>query len=139
MRISEDAILAAAFRFESHRGLPLGPKENATIQKHGFQDLDPELLARELKHLITAEHKSDSRDRQQAYWALGKKRDPALLSFFRKQLRIELRRDMAATYQIMIALEDLDEPVFAPYHSGRALDDYELNRQDAERYLELVA
>jgi hypothetical protein len=73
-------------------------RRTAAIQEHGFHDLDPELLAQELKRLITAEHKSDSRDRQQAYWALGKKRDPALLPFFRKQLRLELRRDMAAAH-----------------------------------------
>jgi hypothetical protein len=36
----------------------------------------------------------------------------------------------------MIALEDLDEPVLAPHRGSRAFDDYELNRQDAERYLE---
>jgi hypothetical protein len=135
MRFPEDAIPAAAFLFESHRGLSLGPHEVAAIQQSGLEATDPETLAHELKRMIAAENKADSRDRQQAYWALGKKRDPSLIPFFRDRLSLELRRDMIAVYQIMIALEDLDEPIFTQERSGRAMDDYELNRRDAERYL----
>lgn len=138
MRFPGDAIPAAAFLFESHRGLELGPFEIATLQKHGLETMDPEILARELKHLIADAQQGDRGDRQQAYWALGKKRDPGLLPFFRAQLRHELKRDMLAVYQIMIALEDMDEPAFAPERNDRGIHDYEANRRDAERYLERV-
>lgn len=138
MRIPENAIPAAAFLFESLRGVPLGPYELGEIEACGFYGIDPELVARELRYLITAEYKGDSRDRQQAYWALGKKLDHDLIPFFRDQLRLEVRRDMIAAYQIMIALQDIDEATFDPSRSGYSLDEYELNRQDAERYLETV-
>lgn len=135
MRFPEDAIPAAAFFFELARGAPHGPYEVSEILKHGLEGIDPELLERELRYLITAEHKSDSRDRQQAYWALGKKRDSRLIPFFRDQLRLELRRDMIAAYLIMVALQDIDEPTFGADPGGYSFDDYELNRRDAENYL----
>jgi len=139
MRFPKDAITAAAFSFELARGVPHGPYEVSEIQTHGLDGIDPELLARELRYLIIAEHKSDSGDRQQAYWALGKKRDSILIPFFRDQLRLELTRDMIAVYQIMIALQDMDEPTFGSDRSGYSIDDYELNRRDAESYLEGVS
>lgn len=139
MCFPDDAILATAFFFELARGVPLGQYEVSEIQKHGLNSIDPELLARKLRHLITTEHKGDSKDRQQAYWALGKKRDSGLISFFRDQLRLELGRDMIATYQIMIALQDIGEPTFGSDRSGYSFDDYELNRRDAESYLEGVS
>ena len=139
MRFPEDAIPAAAFLFELARGVPLGPHEISEIQRHGLDGVDPELVERELRYLITAEHKSDSRDRQQSYWALGKKQDSGLVPFFRDQLRLELRRDMIAAYQIMIALQDVGEPAFGSDRSGYSFDDYELNRRDAENYLEGIS
>jgi hypothetical protein len=139
MRFPEDAIPAAVFFFEMARGVPHGPFEVTEVQKHGLDGIDPEMLSRELRHLITAEHKSDSMDRQQAYWALGKKRDTGLIPFFRAQLRLELRRDMIAAYQIMIALQDVGEPTFGSDRSGYSFDDYELNRRDAETYLDGIS
>lgn len=138
MRIPESSITAAAFLFESLRGATLRSHELGEIRKAGLDDVDPELLARELKSLIASEHKGDSRDRQQAYWALGKKLDHVLIPFYQAQLRLELRRDMFAVYQIMIALQDLDESIFDPHRSGYSCHDYELNRLDAERYLNAV-
>lgn len=136
MSFPEDAIPAAAFLFEQTRGVLQGPFEAGEIQRHGLVGIDPELLTRELRYLIAAEHKSDGEGRQQAYWALGKKRDGRLIPFFRDQLRLELRRDMIAVFQIMIALQDIDEPMFTSDRSGYSADDFELNRQDAESYLE---
>ena len=136
MRCPGDAILAVGFFFELAGGVPHEPYEMSEIQKHGLDGLDPERIARELRDLITAEHKNDNRDRQQAYWALGKKRDRGLIPFFCDQLRLELRRDMIAAYQIMIALQDIGEPIFGSDRSGYSFDDHELNRRDAESYLE---
>lgn len=113
-----------------------GPFEAGEIKRHGLDGIDPELLTRELRYWIAAQHRSDSRSRQQAYWALGKKRDGRLIPFFRDQLRLELRRDMIAVFQIMIALQDIDEPMFPSDRSGYSSDDYEMNRRDAESYLE---
>jgi len=136
MRIPESAIPVAAFIFESLKGVSLGTYELGEIDASGIGDVDPELLARELRYLITKEHKGDSRDRQQAYWALGKKQDPDLIPFFREQLRLEVRRDMIAAYQIMIALQDIGETTFHTDRSSYSYDEYELNRLDAQRYID---
>jgi len=61
--------------------------------------------------------------------------DRELLPFFREQLGIEMQRDLEATYQIMIALDNLDEPIFSAERNGSySILDHELNRQDAEFY-----
>lgn len=136
MRLPESAIPAIAFRFEELRGQQLGAHEAAEITQHGLQDIDSELLSRELRHLIDSESKSDMRDRGQAYWALGKKQDHALLPYFRSKLELELRRDMFAVHQILIALDDLGEHPFGSDRNCYGCNDYELNRRDAETYLQ---
>lgn len=138
MRLPESAIPAIAFRFEGLHGRQISPHELAEIREHDIEDVDPELLARELRHLIDSESKADGRDRGQAYWALGKKLDRALLPFFREKLRLELSRDMFAAYQILIALDDLGEQPFGSDRSGYSIHDYDLNRRDAEAYLRRV-
>ena len=70
-----------------------------------------------------------------AYWVLGTKRDEKLVPFFLQQLRIELTRDMNCAYQIMIALEDVDEEVFSDERSSYSFDEDDLNRRDAVAYL----
>ena len=138
MRLPDSAIPAIAFRFEALHGRHHGPDELAEINQHGLGEIDPEFLARELCHLIHSESKADSRDRQQAYWALGKKLDAELLPFFREQLRLELRRDMFSVHQILIALDDLGEHPYGSDRTGYGSNDYELNRRDAEAYLQRV-
>jgi hypothetical protein len=60
MSFPEDAIPAAAFLFEQARGVVHRPFEAGEIQRHGLDGIDPELLTRELRYLIAAEHRSDS-------------------------------------------------------------------------------
>lgn len=136
MRIPEDAIPAAAFVFERELGRELSEFETSEIARHGLDGISPDLLARELCSLIQMESKGDCRDRQQSYWALGKRHDRALLPFFREQLGLELQRDLFAVYQILIALDNLSEPCFsADRQEQYSADDYDLNRRDAEAYL----
>jgi hypothetical protein len=138
VRLPESAIPAVAFRFEGLHGRQVGPHELAQIREHNIEDVDPEMLAGELRFLIDSESKADGRDRAQAYWALGKKLDPALLPFFREKLRLELCRDMFAVYQILIALDDLGEQPFGSDRNGYSCHDYDLNRRDSEAYLDRV-
>ncbi len=39
----------------------------------------------------------------------------------------------------MIALQDVGEPAFGSDRSGYSFDDYELNRRDAQNYLEGIS
>src|SRR5258708_7500464 len=118
MRFPQEAIAAAAFAFEAARGNELGEFEETKIAKYGLTNVDPDVIARELIPSVRDESKSDSAYRQQAYWALGKKFDASLLPFFTEALRLEVERDLDATYQIMIALDNLGEPVFSAARPG---------------------
>jgi hypothetical protein len=48
------------------------------------------------------------------------------------------RRDMIAVFQIMIALKDINEPMFPSDRIAYSSDDFEMNRRDAESYLDGV-
>lgn len=137
MRFSEDAIPAAAFVFKRANGNELGPHEIGEIEKHGFETIEPELLVKGLRTELERESNvPDSRYRNSCYWALGMRFDTDLLPFFQDSLKKELKRDMESTYQIMIALENLDEEIFS--RESVSITDYDKNRMDAERYLNKV-
>jgi hypothetical protein len=73
--------------------------------------------------------------RGSAYWALGKRYCREDKKRFVAALQREIPRSSSVTYQIMIALENLDEPVFAPGRSGASILEAEQNISDAKRYL----
>lgn len=133
--MTSNQVLATAFVFERCRGLPLGSYELNEIQEQGLDDVDPELLMRNLTTLVMTFDEGENQERSQVYWVLGKKRDRALIPFFRQQLGAELSRDMNAVYQIMIALQDLDAPGLEVSCGGYSSQDEEWNREVAARYL----
>ncbi|MEO5711994.1 MAG: hypothetical protein ABIT37_00760 [Luteolibacter sp.] len=136
MRIHHDTIYAAVLIFELANDRVLSEAELEEIERHEFTGIAPSLLQKELIHLICSEDKTDADDRRSAYWALGKRFDASLIPFFRDQLRIEQQRDVDAVYQILIALDNLNEPVFGGDRGGSySLLDKELNWIDAGRYL----
>ena len=137
MRIPEEAIVAAADRFAREKGHPVDEFEASEIQRFGLDDCDLEQLATFLKQMIVEDDWSEEGFRASAYWALGKKYDAELLAFFRKQLAIEVQRDLGSTFQILIALDNLDEAVFSKSRNGQfSVLDEELNKLDAKAYLE---
>lgn len=136
MIFPENALAAAAFLFEGLNGHSLGSFEKSEIDKCDLAATDPEKISGAIRMAIEQDHKSSSTYRQTAYWALGKLHDPGLLPFFEKQLHLELQRDLLAVYQIMIALDNLDEPVFSDERPGSTAHEYDRNREDARRWLE---
>ena len=50
-------------------------------------------------------------------------------------LQHEIDRDLPVAFQVMIALENLGEQVFADDRSSRSILELELNKRDALRYL----
>lgn len=135
MRFPDNAIAAVAFLFESKNGRKLSDFELSEIRRHELEDSDPNKLAAILKECAQNERSSDATYRQQIYWALSKKFDHKLIPFFRKRLSLELQRDMEAAYQIMIALDNLDEQVFSINRQDYVITEYKQNRLDAELYL----
>ncbi|MBI5381573.1 MAG: hypothetical protein HZA31_06710 [Opitutae bacterium] len=73
--------------------------------------------------------------RGSAFWALGKRCQKEDKKRFVAALQHEVSRSSSVSYQIMIALDNLDEPVFAIGRSGASLLEAEQNLADAERYL----
>ena len=90
----------------------------------------------ELILAIDQDKLEDSEAYRLAYWALSKRFDPNLVTPFRRWLKRELEgADGQAIFQLMIGLDNLDEPVFDPSRSGYASFEEELNRRDASHYL----
>ena len=135
MPIVPDELLAVAALFRQACGNDLQPHDLNAIGWSRLRDISPDLLAQDLIELITSDNGGRTWDRGMAYWVLGTKRDEKLVPFFLQQLRIELTRDMNCAYQIMIALEDVDEEVFSDERSSYSFDEDDLNRRDAVAYL----
>ena len=134
-RDPHDAILACVFVFEEAAGKHLSASEIAAIRSQCLEESDPEVLAGELRAMVRSDVGTPPALRAMAYWALGKKRDHSLMSFFRERLIAEMARDMSAAYQLLIALEDLGENVIAKDRSGRPMTETALNSRDALAYL----
>jgi hypothetical protein len=136
MRIPPDAIPLIASVFDALHGRSLDDWEIEAIGHYRIDQNDPQLLKNLLIELISADDGVDDNTRSSAYWALGKSFDMDLRTFFCQQLRIEVERDIDATYQIMIALDNLSEPVFGAYRRGSYSSlDHDKNRTDAVAYL----
>lgn len=134
MDINHDFLMAAGLRFERERGVPHAPFEKAEVDEAGLANTDPDELARTIWEWLDGVG-ADSEWRNCAYWALGKRYDPRDRAPLVAALRRELLRDVDAAYQVMIALDNIGEPVFAPERMGRSALDRAENRADAERYL----
>ena len=117
--IDDQFLSAAAQRFEQERGVrPSAANEDIASKIWSALDADlPEGL------------------RSAAYWALGKRCRKDYKQRFVAALQSEICRSSSVSYQIMIALEDLDEHVFSPERSGASILEAKQNIADAERYL----
>lgn len=137
MHFDADRILAVASLFERERGLSVARADSGG---EAFEDMSvhsPDALQQELIRSIE-DGSIASEDLSGAYWALGKRRQASLIGWFRTALRREVDRDPFAAYQIMIALNDLEEPIFAlTQRSHFSALDSEENLRDAHHYLRL--
>lgn len=135
MEFDEANLAAAAFLFERGRGVPLEKSQLDEIERAGLAEIDPSILADQIAtHLRTSPNVAPN-DRASAYWALGKKHDRHLIPFFREALTKEVNCDICVAYQIMIALDNLGEPVFEPSRTSRSFDEDVLNKRDAMKYI----
>jgi len=130
-----EALAAAASRMEQASGNRLQLDAVDEVLKYKLNRVEAEEIVTALTRSVES-GTMDADYRSSAYWALGKKSDDELLDFFRVRLRAELDADeMGACYQLMIALDNLDEEIFAPGRNGGSINEYDLNRHDAEAYL----
>ena len=133
MKIAENAICAIAYAFERANGNLLGEYEDSEIRFYGLDGIELDVLAGALRAGIL---EADADYRARAYWALGKRFDRELISFFRERLAAEMREEPSIAYQLMIALDNLEELVFSEARNDSySLLDGDLNLLDAEAYL----
>ncbi len=138
MEIAKEQFDALAYIFEKSNGNELGQYENRIIAESGLKELPiPELVTAVFQNLRT-DRAEDDTYRTSAYWALSKRFDKKLIPFFQTCLRKELSvAGVPAVFQLLIALDNLTEPVFgADRHGSYGGHDVVLNVRDAETYLD---
>lgn len=135
MELSEDLIDDCRLLFEAANGFPHDFGEQARLAELKLRGADADALAGFLVNRIQNPEEADARRRASVFWALGKRYDRALLPFFRKSLKVEVAADSESVYQILIALDNLDERVFGADRDGGSCLEKDLNRRDAMAYL----
>ena len=126
---------AVAYRFEMAGGRSLDQSESDCVMASGFQSVELLILADRICGWLDSSPDLTSDFRSPAFWALGKSYDSRLVDFFRRHLAREIERDMTVAYQIMIALDNLDEPVWPPDKQSFSVFESDENHEAAVRYL----
>ena len=140
--MTEQELWAAAALFERANGSPLTDEQRQMIDACGFAGRDPQELCHAIAIWLATVPISDRALLTAAYWALGRRHDPALIPVLQDGLRLFAERDIRVAYQIMIGLANLREPVFGTERTsngGVAADEDALNLRDALAYLEHCA
>jgi len=136
MFLNNDQVLEAAFIFERHNGVRHGDYENDLIAFSKLKDYQPAKLEQLLIKGVDAGVYTNDEERVGVYWALSKSNNRQLIPVFRRWLRSEVAANCdTVLFQLLVALDRLDEPVFPRTRSSRAADDNALNLRDARAYL----
>lgn len=138
MKLTNDQFEASAYIFEKANGNKKSEYEEKAIAESGLTDLNPIELEIKIVNGLNDGLYSDSKERISAYWSLSKIHKTELIPDFKKWLKLELEQNDAYTvYQLMIALGNLEEPVFNIELDGSsAFNETEFNLRDARKYLE---
>ncbi|SDI65493.1 hypothetical protein [Winogradskyella thalassocola] len=136
MKLTNDQFEASAYIFEKANGNKKTEYEEELIAESGLAELKPNELKIQIINGLNSGLYSDSNERISAYWTLSKIHDTNLIHDFRKWLKTEFEnQEPLAVYQLMIALGNLEEPIFNKNRTGSAFNETELNLRDAENYL----
>ena len=137
MKLTNDQFEASAYIFEKANGNKKSEYEEKVIAESGLNNLKPIELETQIVNGIDSGLYSDSKERISAYWSLSKIHKTELIPNFKKWLKTELENENADTvYQLMIALGNLEEPIFNIDRNGStAFNETELNLRDAKNYL----
>tara|TARA_R110002111_G_scaffold262258_1_gene337575 strand:+ start:543 stop:965 length:423 start_codon:yes stop_codon:yes gene_type:complete len=137
MKLTNDQFEAVAYIFERANGNKKSEYEEKVIAESGLNNLKPFELETQIINGINNGLYSDSKERISAYWTLSKIHKTELIPNFKKWLKIELEhKNVDTIYQLMIALSNLEEPIFNIDRNGSsAFNETELNLRDAENYL----
>ena len=133
---NEHQLEACAYIFEIANGNTFEDFRIEVIATSQLPATNPDDLAEQIINGIESGSYITESSRGSAYWALSKRFDAELIPLFRKWLRNELKlENEGGLFQLMIALNNLDEPVFHKERSGFSSFEIELNYRDARYYL----
>lgn len=139
MKFTEDQFEAIAYIFERKNSYPgfHSSYEKEIISDFELKDLPPNKLEQILVDGIEQKIYSNEKERIDSYWALSKSGNKNLINYFRKWLNEEVSaKNYKAIFQILIALDKLEESVFEKNRTSRSYDETNLNLKDAKNYLE---
>lgn len=138
MKLSKKQLEACAYIFEKEHGTILDAYQNNVVASASLVDFDSSALETLIVNTLN-ESVYDMESRGSAYFALSKRFNHLLIPSFRKWLQDEIQQDnKEVIFQLMIALDNLEEPVFHPDRSGYASFELELNIRDAKTYLNSI-
>lgn len=134
MKPSDENLLDIALIFERANGNALDDNDSLSVEKSGLTEYSPEELE---SMLIASLGDAEPEYRSTSYWALGKRYNIELVPLFNKWLESEVqRKEHDSIYQILIALDNLEIPVFGEDREGSYSSmDIELNLRDARVHL----
>lgn len=137
IELTKEQLPTITLIFEKALGNELCDSDERKIVGVGLSDYPAEELAKSIIYKLNSENEN-SEFRSTAYWVLSKRFDKNLLPLFKKWLKIEINAvNSHAVYQLLIALDNLKEPVFGNDRNGRySFDETDLNLRDAQNYLQ---
>ncbi|WP_298513314.1 hypothetical protein [uncultured Kordia sp.] len=136
MIFTSDQFVEIAFLFEKENGNTLGEYENNVIDASTLKNIPVDQLEASIIEGLKKNAYIVEKTRISAYWALSKRFNPDLIPHFKTWLQQELDAEKnIAIFQLMIALDRLNEPVFDATRTGVSFDEFDLNVKDAVKYL----
>ncbi len=138
MKFTNSQFTEAAFIFEMANGNIHSDYEKEVIATSRLTQYPPTTLENIIIEGLNSELYKNEDERVSAYWALSKIGNQNLIVEFQKWLYIELQNEkVIAIFQLLVALDRLEEPAFHKSRNGRGVNEIELNIRDAKQYLKL--
>jgi hypothetical protein len=139
MKFTKDQFLEVAFIFEKANGNSHSDYEKGIIAESELTEYKPEELEQLVVNGLNSGIYKNENDRISAYWTLSKSNNRSLILEFQKWLRTELDVENGiAIFQLLVALDRFDEPVFHKNRNSRGNDEKELNIRDSKQYLNKI-
>lgn len=128
MKLTENQFTEIAFIFEEANGSFHSEFEKVIIAESEMTKYSISELVKIIIEGINLGIYNLESERVSAYWCLSKVCDKKLISNFRKWLNFEIEnKNDTAIFQILIALDKLDEAVFNNKRTSRDVFETELN------------
>ncbi len=136
MKLNNHDLEACAYIFEFDNGNNQKDFRHEVVEKSSVKEFDAVTLENIILNGLACDLYSEKEARGYAYWALSKRFNPKLIPYFTKWLKKEYDDGNSdGLYQIMIALNNLEAPIFGNDRTGYANFETELNYRDAKKYL----